>query len=214
MTSPEQGIRTRQPTVEFAPARGEDGGSDGADGAPAPVGLLVAGVRGGAPLRPRGQRPPSRPGDRGPLRRHGAGPDTLGGTEVDAGIASALRRRRGSGDTLPESVSTPFADHFGHDLSAVRIHHDAEAGHLAGSLQASAFTHGNDIYFAPGAYRPTDAGGQHVIAHELSHVVAQRTGADRGGPGPLTVGQADDPAEAAADRSAADALAALRRTKT
>lgn len=146
-----------------------------------------------------------------PLRRHGGGHDVLGGTEVDPHIVQTLRRRQGAGAPLPREVADPFGSHFGQDFAAIRIHHDSEAGSIASGLQATAFTHGNDIYFAPGAYRPGSADGQRVIAHELSHVVAQRTGADRVSSGPLEVGQADDPAEAAADRSADGAMAALRR---
>lgn len=145
-----------------------------------------------------------------PLRRLSY--DPLGGGVVSHDVSSALRRRRGHGATMPESLAQGFGEHFGMDMSSVRIHTDAEAGQIATSLQATAFTHGDDIYFAPGAYQPGSPDGQHVLAHEVSHVHAQRTGADRGAGGPLAVGRADDPAEAAADRSATDALSALRRS--
>lgn len=145
-----------------------------------------------------------------PLRR--LADDPIGGSTVTDGVTSALRRRRGQGEAMPDSLTQGFGDHFGMDLSAVRIHSDGEAGQLASSLHATAFTHGNDIYFAPGAYQPDSPGGRHVLAHELSHVHAQRTGADRGVAGPLSVGRADDPAEAAADQSATAALSSLRRS--
>lgn len=101
---------------------------------------------------------------------------------------------------------------LGIDTSALRVHTDPEAGSIARSMQAEAFTHGNDIYFAPGRYQPTSDAGQHMLAHELSHVAAQRSGADRGGAGPLSVGRADDPAEAAADATAGKVVAQLRRS--
>jgi hypothetical protein len=147
------------------------------------------------------------------LRRHSAA-DSLGGTQVPEPVVAELRRRRGHGAPLQGELAAPMERHFGMDLSAVRVHTDPGAGQIARSLQAAAFTQGNDIYFAPGAYRPESADGQRVLAHEMSHVVAQRTGADRAGHGALTVGRADDPAEAAADRSADRAVAALRRTLT
>lgn len=140
-----------------------------------------------------------------------AGVDTLGGSQVGPSLVAALRRRAGSGRPLPEEVGRRMGDHLGHDLSAVRVHDDPEAARITASLQASAFTHGNDLYFASGAYRPGTPHGLHTIAHEISHVVAQRSGLDRGGSGPLTVGRADDPAERLADRTAESALAALRR---
>ncbi len=83
---------------------------------------------------------------------------------------------------------------------------------MARSVQATAFTHGNDIYFAPGAYQPSSDTGRRTIAHELSHVAAQRAGTDAAPRGRLTVGRSDDPAEAAADRSADRVLTALRRS--
>lgn len=147
-----------------------------------------------------------------PLRR--SVDDPIGGSPVTGGVASTLRRRRGQGDAIPDPLAQDFGDHFGMDLSAVRIHTDGEAADLATSLQARAFTHGNDIYFASGAYQPGSPSGQHVLAHELSHIQAQRSGADRSAAGPLSVGRADDPAEAAADRSATAALSALRRSTT
>ena len=146
-----------------------------------------------------------------PLRRS-AVDDPLGGGEVPGAVVAELRRSRGAGEALPGEVAGPLGEHFGMSLDAIRVHSDPKAGALAQSMQASAFTHGNDIYFAPGAYKPSSNDGQRMLAHELSHVAAQRSGADRGGSGALTVGKANDPAEAAADRSADGAMAALRRT--
>ncbi|MBV9821722.1 MAG: DUF4157 domain-containing protein [Actinobacteria bacterium] len=94
---------------------------------------------------------------------------------------------------------------LGVDLSGVRVHTDPEAASIARSVQSVAFTHGSDIYFSQGSYRPSEPGGQRLIAHELGHV-----GQPSGGGG--VIGRADDPAETAADRSADTVLSALRRT--
>lgn len=145
------------------------------------------------------------------FRSSAPGGDPLGGAAVDPSVVAALRRRAGAGRPLPEGVGRRLADHLGQDLSAVRVHDDPEAARITSSLQASAFTHGNDLYFAQGAYRPGTERGLHTLAHEVGHVVAQRSGLDPGGSGPLTVGRADDPAERLADQTAASALAALRR---
>jgi hypothetical protein len=40
-------------------------------------------------------------------------------------------------------------------------------------MDAQAFTHGADIYFARGKYQPGTQNGQHLLAHELTHVVQQ-----------------------------------------
>lgn len=140
--------------------------------------------------------------------------DPLGGETVSAPVVAELRSRGGRGSPLQADLSGPLEQHFGMDLSAVRVHTDPGAGQIARALQATAFTHGNDIYFAPDAFQPGSDKGQRVLAHEMSHIVAQRTGTDTGGHGALTVGRADDPAETAADRSADRAMAALRRTHT
>jgi hypothetical protein len=147
------------------------------------------------------------------LRRFGPPvDDPLGGTAVSADIVQALRRRSGAGNPLPDNLAEPLGEHYGQDFSAVRVHADGEAGQIARSLQSAAFTHGNDVYFAPGGYQPTTDQGRQVIAHELGHVTAQRTGADAPTGAGLSVGRADDPAERAADRAADGAMAALRRS--
>jgi hypothetical protein len=143
-------------------------------------------------------------------RRSTVSADPLGGSQVQDGISAALRRRAGSGDELPTDLSGALGEHYGQDFSGVRVHRDTEAGEIAGALGSHAFTHGDDVYFAPGRFKPAAPDGQRLIAHELGHVAAQRTGADPGSGAGLTVGRADDPAEAAADRAADGAMSALR----
>src|SRR4030095_4569821 len=78
------------------------------------------------------------------------------------------------------------------DLSPVRVHTDGAAATLNRAVQAEAFTTGTDIFFAPGRYDPSSSAGRGLLAHELTHVVQQSSGA--GGPGG-TVSHPDDPAE-------------------
>jgi uncharacterized protein DUF4157 len=59
---------------------------------------------------------------------------------------------------------------FGRDFSDVWIRIDSDA---ARAHQARAFTHGSSIVFDAGAYAPSTAAGQHLLAHELAHVVQQ-----------------------------------------
>lgn len=135
--------------------------------------------------------------------------DSLGGRAVPAEINTLLRRRRGHGDRLPEPLAGDLGSQLGHDLSSVRVHTDGTADTLARSLQAVAFTDGSDIYFQNGAYDPRGERGQRLLAHELTHVVQNSRGS--GGASVPTVGRADDPAEAEADRSADRVITALRR---
>ncbi|MDQ1744186.1 MAG: hypothetical protein QOE23_2525, partial [Pseudonocardiales bacterium] len=131
--------------------------------------------------------------------------DPLGGTAIPTDVVSALRRRQGGGGTLPSQLAVAGEQALGVDLSGVRVHTDPEAASIARSVQAVAFTHGTDIYFSQGAYRPSDPAGQRLIAHELGHVGQPGSG------GGAVIGRADDPAESAADRSADTVLSALRR---
>src|SRR2546430_9992190 len=62
---------------------------------------------------------------------------------------------------------------FGVNFSQVRVHSDATATGLSESLNARAFTVGNDIAFGAGEYRPGTLIGDALIAHELAHVVQQ-----------------------------------------
>lgn len=62
---------------------------------------------------------------------------------------------------------------MGVDFSRVKVHTDAKSDQLNRSIQAKAFTTGQDVFFRHGAYDPSSRGGQELIAHELTHVVQQ-----------------------------------------
>ncbi|WP_161632165.1 eCIS core domain-containing protein [Nakamurella lactea] len=144
------------------------------------------------------------------IRRADAESDPLGGGPAPSGVAEALRRRRGAGEPLSPTIAAGFGAALSSDLSAVRIHADGEADSLTRAVQATAFAHGADIYFRAGAYAPQADRGQRLLAHELSHVVQARGGP--AGAASVTVGRADDPAEAEADRSADRVMKQLRRS--
>ncbi len=76
---------------------------------------------------------------------------------------------RGSGQQLPAPVRVQMEAAFASDFSQVRIHQ----GPNASLLGARAYTSGNDIHFAPGAYDPYSRDGQQLLSHELTHVVQQ-----------------------------------------
>jgi hypothetical protein len=59
------------------------------------------------------------------------------------------------------------------DFSRVRTHTDARAAEAARSINARAFTVGQDIFFGQGQYAPQTAGGRQLLAHELTHVMQQ-----------------------------------------
>jgi Domain of unknown function (DUF4157) len=67
---------------------------------------------------------------------------------------------------------------MGTDFSRVRVHTDGQSDRLNRSIQAKAFTTGQDVFFRQGAYNPGSRGGQELIAHELTHVVQQKDPTD------------------------------------
>lgn len=111
------------------------------------------------------------------------GPDSgPGGTAAGASIGAAggqlgeaaqhgIDAARGTGRALEPSVRGPMESAFGADFGSVRIHDTPAAHRVSRSISADAFTTGNDVFFARGAYDPHSARGQHVLAHELGHVV-------------------------------------------
>lgn len=103
-----------------------------------------------------------------------AAPTTIGATvpSLEARLADAA----GSGSPLPAGVRRSMEASFGVDFGSVRIHTGPTATSLNDALDAIAFTHGRDIYFAPGAYSPGTLGGRRLLAHELTHVVQQGGG--------------------------------------
>lgn len=62
---------------------------------------------------------------------------------------------------------------FHHDFSQVRVHTDNNAADSARDIKALAYTSGHEIVFAAGQYSPSTHQGQHLIAHELAHVIQQ-----------------------------------------
>src|SRR5207253_648342 len=62
---------------------------------------------------------------------------------------------------------------FGHDFSQVRVHTDERAAESARSVNALAYTAGQDVVFGGGQYEPGTNEGKKLLAHELTHVVQQ-----------------------------------------
>jgi hypothetical protein len=98
-------------------------------------------------------------------------------------VEAAIDRMSSSGGSpLDGNARARLEPGFGRDLGAVRVHSDAAAHQAAADLDARAFTVGRDIFFAPGEYRPDSVDGDRLLAHELTHVVQQRSGPVDGTP--------------------------------
>ncbi|MBE9209429.1 DUF4157 domain-containing protein [Nostoc sp. LEGE 06077] len=100
----------------------------------------------------------------------------IGGIAASPDVETGIQRARGSGQPLADSIREPMEQAFGADFSSVRIHADSQADQLNQSIQAKAFTTGQDVFFRQGAYKPGSRGGQELLAHELTHVVQQESG--------------------------------------
>ena len=100
--------------------------------------------------------------------------DTAASNTASASVESSLTLSKGGGSPLPDNTRTQMEGSFGTDFSAVRVHTDSSAVQMNKDLSAQAFTHGSDIYFNAGKYKPADTDGQRLLAHELTHTVQQK----------------------------------------
>jgi hypothetical protein len=82
---------------------------------------------------------------------------------------------RSPGGPLGVATRNFFEPRFRYNFSQVRIHSDAEASDSARAINARAYASGNHIAFARGEYAPDSDRGKRLLAHELAHVVQQRT---------------------------------------
>ncbi|WP_258724108.1 DUF4157 domain-containing protein [Cellulomonas sp. NS3] len=80
------------------------------------------------------------------------------------------------GSPLDAHVRTDMESRLGHDFGDVRVHTDDAAHRSAASVQAHAYTVGSDVVFQRGQYDPGSTAGRTMLAHELTHVVQQRSG--------------------------------------
>ncbi|WP_093422437.1 eCIS core domain-containing protein [Saccharopolyspora flava] len=114
---------------------------------------------------------------------------------------------RKPGRPLGGAVLSEMETRLGADFSEVRVHTGPSAHAAAESVEARAFTSGADIVFQNGHYN-TSAAGKHTLAHELTHVLQQRSGpvsgTDRGDG--VKVSDPSDAYERAAEANAAEAM--------
>ncbi|MEH2427119.1 MAG: DUF4157 domain-containing protein [Nostoc sp.] len=92
-------------------------------------------------------------------------------------LEASINQARGGGQAMANNIREPMEQAFGADFSGVKIHTDGQSDQLNRSIQARAFTTGQDVFFRQGEYNPGSRGGQELLAHELTHVVQQSGGA-------------------------------------
>jgi hypothetical protein len=120
----------------------------------------------------------------------------MAGGPVSDELAGRINSSRGGGSALESGLRANMEQQLGASFEDVRVHTGAESHQLNRSISAQAFTTGSDIFLGAGA----SAADHSLMAHELTHVVQQRS---MPASGPMTVGPAGDTYEQQADAVAA-----------
>jgi len=137
-------------------------------------------------------------------RQEGAGlqrrPDSRDGPSLAPSIVH--QALRSSGEPLDPAARALMEARFGHDFSEVRVHTDTAANRSADAMGARAYTSGAQIAFGTEQYRPGTQNGRALLAHELVHVLQQRSSS---APARQTITPYSHPAEVEA-RSLSEAV--------
>ncbi|MGH4022189.1 MAG: DUF4157 domain-containing protein [Pseudonocardiaceae bacterium] len=103
----------------------------------------------------------------------------------NAGVAGVMEEDRspvldvvgsGGGAPLDNETRTDMESRLGHDFGDVRVHTDSRAHDSAKAVNAHAYTVGSNIVFQRDKYDASSTDGRTMLAHELTHVVQQRSG--------------------------------------
>jgi hypothetical protein len=142
----------------------------------------------------------------------------------NAGVTSMLEEERSpvhdvvssGGRPLEPEVRTYLEARLGHDFSDVRVHDDSTAAASASAVNAHAYTVGSNIVFQRDQYDPSSAAGKTTLAHELTHVVQQRSGPVDGtsAPGGIKVSDPSDRFEREAAANADTVMSAPAPVQT
>jgi Domain of unknown function (DUF4157) len=108
----------------------------------------------------------------------------LADREEDDGPSPVKEVVGSGGDALDAATRQDMEARLGHDFGDVRVHTDAPATESAKSVNAHAYTVGNHVVFQREQYAPGTDDGRKMLAHELTHVIQQRSGPVDGTPAP------------------------------
>ncbi|GAA1519865.1 DUF4157 domain-containing protein [Kribbella lupini] len=113
------------------------------------------------------------------------------------------------GRALEPEVRGEMEGRLGHDFSDVRVHDDSAAHDSAKAVNAHAYTVGSNVVFQRDKYDPASDAGKTMLAHELTHVVQQRSGPVEGTsvPGGIKVSDPSDRFEREASANAERVMA-------
>ncbi|HET9648551.1 MAG TPA: DUF4157 domain-containing protein, partial [Microlunatus sp.] len=158
--------------------------------------------------------------------------DALGADDIlglqrsvgNAGVSSLMEEERSpvhdvvssGGRPLEPDVRGEMEARMGHDFGDVRVHDDSAAAASAQAVNAHAYTVGSNIVFQRNQYDPSSTEGKTTLAHELTHVVQQRSGPVEGtsAPGGIKVSDPSDRFEREASTNADRVMSAAPPVQT
>jgi hypothetical protein len=113
------------------------------------------------------------------------------------------------GHPLDSDTRADMESRLGHDFGDVRVHDDGAAHESAKAVNAHAYTVGSNVVFQRDRYDPSSDAGRLMLAHELTHVVQQRSGPVDGtsAPGGIKVSDPSDRFEREASANAERVMA-------
>jgi hypothetical protein len=135
----------------------------------------------------------------------------------NAGVSALVEEERspvldvvGSGGGAPLDADTraDMESRLGHDFSDVRVHTDSRAHESAQAVNAHAYTVGSNVVFQRDKYDTSSTEGRTTLAHELTHVIQQRSGPVDGSPAGGGI-QVSDPSDRFEREAAANAERAM-----
>ncbi|RMB85100.1 DUF4157 domain-containing protein [Streptomyces shenzhenensis] len=116
----------------------------------------------------------------------------------------------GGGQPLDTDTRTDMEARLGADFSSVRVHTGSSAHESAKEVGAHAYTVGDNVVFQRDSYDPSSHRGRVTLAHELTHVIQQRSGPVDGteAPGGIRVSDPSDRFEQEASANAERVMSA------
>lgn len=120
------------------------------------------------------------------------------------------------GQPLDPDVRTDMESRLGADFGDVRVHNDSDAHASAAAVNAHAYTVGSNVVFQRDRYDPSSTEGRTTLAHELTHVIQQRSGPVDGtaAPGGIKISDPSDRFEREASANAERAMSAPAPVQT
>ncbi len=139
------------------------------------------------------------PGGESRLRQHHSGKPDASPLAAPPVVHEVLGE---AGQPLHAETRALMESRFGHDFSKVRVHADGKAAESAQAVNALAYTVGSDIVLGTGQYAPETNEGRKLMAHELTHVVQQKTAPKKTAKANLILAEGNDVFEHEAEQAA------------